>query len=167
MSEKEWYIVQFKPNCQNIAKKNIERQGFEVFLPLHNVTTRAPIRFVNRLRPIFPGYMFVLFDKSDLSWIKINNTMGVSRLVKIREKPSAVPRNLITSLMERSNSDGVLYPDKTLKNGDRVEILKGPFVNFVATIEEIEAEKRIWLLMEFMGQQSKIEVKKNNLRPVN
>ena len=48
-----WYIVQFKPNSHKIAVRNLQRQGFETFLPMHEVTRRtAAVR----------GYMFVACD---------------------------------------------------------------------------------------------------------
>ena len=36
-----WYIVQFKPNSHKIAVRNLERQGFGTFLPMHEVTRRT------------------------------------------------------------------------------------------------------------------------------
>ncbi|MDA8751065.1 hypothetical protein N9M77_05910 [Planktomarina temperata] len=36
-----WYIVQFKPNSHKIAVSNLLRQGFETFLPMHEVTQQG------------------------------------------------------------------------------------------------------------------------------
>jgi transcriptional antiterminator RfaH len=57
-----WYLVQLKPNGHRLAKMNLERQGFKTFLPLQNVTKRSAHKFVDRLVPLFPGYMFVELD---------------------------------------------------------------------------------------------------------
>ena len=111
--------------------------------------------------------MFVFFDKKNSQWSKINNTVGVSRLIKFNDEPSLVPRSFIAGLIQRSNSEGILQPEKTFKNGDLVEILVGPFANIIATIEEIEAEKRIWILMEIMGQKGKIAVTRDHLKFAN
>ncbi len=54
-----WYLIQFKPNSHRLAERNLLRQGFETFLPMQEVTRRKASRFVNDLRPLFPGYMFV------------------------------------------------------------------------------------------------------------
>ena len=40
-----WYIVQFKPNSHKIAVRNLQRQGFETFLPMHEVTRRTVVKF--------------------------------------------------------------------------------------------------------------------------
>ena len=61
------FMVQFKDNFHKIAEKNLKRQEFETFLPMQEVTIRKPSRFLNKLVPLFPGYMFIAFDpKSDI-----------------------------------------------------------------------------------------------------
>jgi transcriptional antiterminator RfaH len=45
-----------------------------------------------------------------------------------------------------------------LSAGDPVDVLSGPFANFVATVEKIDAEQRVWLLMDFMGQSTRVHV---------
>ena len=46
-------------------------------------------------------------------------------------------------------------------------MLTGPFANFVATVDTIDPEQRIWVLMNFMGQQTRMQVISNNLANVN
>ena len=71
---KEWFILQLKANSQQLATKNLNKQGFETFLPLYNITSRKASRFINTAQPLFPGYMFVAFDRTKSEWHKINNT---------------------------------------------------------------------------------------------
>ena len=33
-----WFLAQLKPNCANIANKNLKRQGFQTFLPMEEET---------------------------------------------------------------------------------------------------------------------------------
>ncbi|MDC1455275.1 transcriptional activator RfaH, partial [Amylibacter sp.] len=73
---KKWFILQYKANSHVKAKKNLSRQGFETFLPIHNTTSRKASRFVNTAQPLFPGYMFITFDSTKDEWHKINNTFG-------------------------------------------------------------------------------------------
>ena len=57
-----WFLAQFKPNCANIADKNLKRQGFQTFLPMEEETRKRNGKFVTAMRPLFPGYIFVTFD---------------------------------------------------------------------------------------------------------
>jgi len=153
---KEWFILQYKPNAHHKAIKNLNRQGFETFLPLFDATARKLSRFVNTSIPLFPGYMFVRFDKAESEWHKINNSYGVSRLITFDSNLKSIPTSFVDHLMKRYDLSGKLLPIEKLKKGDHVTVLKGPFANFMATVEKYEADQRIWILMDLMGRKTKI-----------
>ena len=153
---KEWFILQFKSNSHHLAAKNLNRQGFETFLPLHETTSRRLSRFINTSKPLFPGYMFIRFDKAESEWHKINSTYGVSRLITFNSHLKSIPSTFVESLMKRYDLSGKLLPIKKLEEGDQVAILTGPFADFSATIEKYEADHRIWILMDLMGRKTKI-----------
>ena len=155
---KEWFILQFKSNSHHLAEKNLKRQGFETFLPLHDATSRRTSRFINTSKPLFPGYMFIKFDRAESQWHKINNTYGVSRLITFNSLLKSIPTKFVDSLMKRYDSSGKLIPIQKLKEGDRVKILKGPFADFIASVENYESEQRIWVLMDLMGRTTKIQI---------
>ena len=161
---KVWFILQFKPNSHHQAKKNLTRQGFEVFLPLHDTTSRKLSRFINTSKPLFPGYMFIKFDRAESDWHKVNNTYGVSRLLTFNSILKSIPTKFVDSLMKRYDSSGKLIPIEKLKNGDQVTVLKGPFANFIATVEKYEDDQRIWVLMDLMGRETKIQTPSDALK---
>jgi len=164
---KEWFILQFKSNSHHKAAKNLNRQGFETFLPLQNITLRKASRFVTSTKPLFPGYMFVSFDKSELKWNKINHTCGVLRLVTFNSTLKSIPSTFVENLMKRYDLSDKLLPIEKIKKGDKVNILKGPFANFIATIESYETEQRIWVLLDLMGRKTKIQTPLDALQPSN
>ena len=160
---KEWFVLKFKSNSHHIAAKNLNRQGFETFLPLHETTSRRLSRFINTSKPLFPGYMFIRFDKAESEWHKINNTYGVSRLITFNSILKSIPTSFVDNLMKRYDLSGKLLPIQKLKKGDQVTVLKGPFANFIATVEKYEADQRIWILMDLMGRKTKIQTPSDNL----
>ena len=164
---KEWFILQFKSNSHHLAAKNLNRQGFETFLPLHDATSRRLSRFINTSKPLFPGYMFIKFDRAENEWHKINSTYGVSRLITFNSILKSIPTILVDHLMKRYDLSGKLLPIKKLKKGDQVTVLNGPFANFIATVEEYEADQRIWILMDLMGRKTKIHTSSDALQPPN
>jgi len=159
-----WFLAQLKPNCANIAEKNLKRQGFETFLPLEEETRQRNSKFVTAVRPLFPGYIFVAFDVTRGLWRTVNSTYGVTRLVSFGKEPAAVPRDLVPQIMQRCDSDGKLVASSNIKTGDQVTVTKGPFANFVAEVEKISPDKRVWVLMDIMGGQSRVEVGADQLR---
>ena len=161
---KEWFILQFKSNSHHLAAKNLTRQGFEIFLPLHETTSRRLSRFINTSKPLFPGYMFIKFDRAESEWHKINSTYGVSRLITFNSILKSIPTTFVDHLKKRYDLLGKLIPVKKLKKGDQVKLLKGPFANFIATVEKYEDDQRIWVLMDLMGRKSKIQAATNSLQ---
>ena len=161
---KEWFILQFKSNSHQQATKNLCQQGFETFLPLHDTTLRKASRFITATQPLFPGYMFITFDRAESKWHKINNTYGVSRLVSFNSILKPISTTFVDNLMKRCDLSGKLLPIKKLKEGDQVKVLKGPFANFIAIVEKYETDQRIWILMDLMGRKTKIQTPSDTLQ---
>ncbi|MDB0015538.1 transcriptional activator RfaH [Amylibacter sp.] len=160
---KEWFILQFKSNSHHLAAKNLNRQGFETFLPLYDNTSRRLSQFINTSKTLFPGYMFIKFDRAESEWHKINSTYGVSRLITFNSILKSIPTIFVDDLMSRYDVSGKLLPIQKLKKGDQVTVLKGPFANFISTVEKYEADQRIWILMDLMGRKTKIQTPSDNL----
>ena len=159
-----WFLGQLKPNCHNIAKRNLIRQGFQTFLPLQEETKRIRDKFTTEMRPLFPGYIFIALDILQGSWRAVNSTYGITRLVSLGKEPTAVPRDLVSQLMLRCDHEGKLLPPKLFKPGDQVMMTKGPFTNFIATIESIATDQRVYVLMELMGGQTRVAVDAEHVR---
>lgn len=159
-----WFLAQLKPNCANVADKNLRRQGFETFLPLEEETRQRGGKFVTATRPLFPGYIFVAFDVTGGLWRAVNSTSGVTRLVSFGKEPAAVPPDLVSRLMRRCDDRGRLLPPQVLKPGDQVTVTRGPFANFVAEVEKISPDRRVWVLMEIMGAPTRVAVGVDQLR---
>jgi transcriptional antiterminator RfaH len=43
-------------------------------------------------------------------------------------------------------------------------MLTGPFANFIATVDTIGPEQRIWVLIDFMGQKTRMQVSADQLQ---
>lgn len=161
-----WFLVQLKPNSVKIAERNLKRQGFRTFLPLEEVTKRAKSKFVTAERPMFPGYIFVSFDVTKGGWRAINSTNGITRLVSFGKDPAPVPLDIISGLMLRCDAQGKLIPPKLLNPGDQVAMTHGPFADFVAEVEKIDPDRRVWVLLDIMGGKTRVAVDGGQVRTV-
>lgn len=159
-----WYLLQTKPNAHHIAQRNLERQGFGVFLPMIEQTRRSGIRFLTDLRPLFPGYLFLGLSDASPSWGTINATYGVSRAVSLDGQYRPVPIALIQGLRERCDAENVFCAKESLSEGDLVQIKTGPFSDFVAEIVSLAPDQRVWVLIELLGQKSRIALDRNQVR---
>lgn len=159
-----WFLAQLKPNCARIAVRNLERQGFRTFLPLHQQTIRRDTRFANRTQPLFPGYLFVAVDAADGGWSAINGTQGVTRLVGFGNRPAQVPNGLVDAMLARCGADGLLRPEVAVKAGDEVVMTGGAFADFVGRVEHVDADQRVWVLLDVLGRTTRVTVTPDNLR---
>jgi len=150
-----------------MAERNLQRQGFETFLPMQKITQRKASHFVSDAKPFFPGYMFVSVNSELSPWRTINSTVGVSRLVNFDGNPKPLPLQLISGLMQRCDAANTMIPLNRFNEGDSVEMLTGPFANFIAKVDTIDPEQRIWVLMDFMGQKTRMQVTADQLQIAN
>jgi len=164
---KRWYLAQCKPNATHIAVHNLDNQGFESFLPLQEGTKRKGKGFQHQIRPLFPGYLFVQLNADKGPWRKVNSTRGITRLVRLGAEPSVVPDAIIAGLMARCNQMGIMQDAGVLAVGDCAHVTQGPFSGFVATIAGVEANARIYILLEIMGQSTTVSIDAAALTPLN
>ena len=158
-----WYLIQTKPNAHRIAEKNLARQGCSVFLPLSEQTRRDAQRFRTKTQPLFPGYLFIGLSDAAPSWRSINATQGVSRVVSLDGQYRPVPEALIAGIKARCNSDGVFQATEPLSEGDQVQIQRGPFASFIAEVDSLAPDQRVWVLIDLLGQKSRISQHQHDL----
>lgn len=161
-----WFLAQIKPNSHQIALRNLARQGFETFLPLQGETCRRGRRFVTRPRPLFPGYLFVALDVGQGHWRAVNSTTGLTGLVCVGGRPQPVPQDLVSQLRARCDASGQMQPAAHFGPGDQVAVTTGPFADFVARVDELAPEERVWILMDLMGHQTRVALPVAQLRGV-
>ncbi len=163
----DWYLIQIKRNSHRIANHNLNQQGFKTFLPLQDLTIRRGSEFSTSTKPLFPGYMFVRIKPDGAPWQKINNTLGVSRLICQDGVPKKVPTEVVSGLISRCDRLGRLLPLTDVQRGDTVEIHSGALANFIATVETIDSNRRMWVLMDIMGQITKVQVASEQVKILN
>ena len=159
-----WYLVQTKPNAHNMAARNLARQGCDVFLPLAEQTRRTTQQFRTELRPLFPGYLFVGLKARAPSWRTLNSTHGVSRGVSLDGTYRPVPEALIAQLQNQCDEAGVFRAQDSYTSGDVVTIQTGPFASFLAEVMDMAPDQRIWVLIDLLGQKSRIAIDQKDLR---
>ena len=156
--DKKWFIAQIKPNSYNTAIQNLERQGFETFLPKMEITQRQKNKFVVKNVYVFPGYMFVSFDPHIITWTKINSTYGVSKILAFNKKPSEISSDLILELKTRYEINSNPTQNEKLQKGDSIKFYTGPFTDLIAKVESADEKSRIWILLEAMGGYQRLKL---------
>ena len=158
-----WYLLQTKPNGHTTACDHLRRQGFDVFLPLVIKTTKRSGRFSDAKAPLFPGYLFVGNSIDPVPWKSINGTRGVSKAVTLDGIYRPVNLDIIEGLRCRCSDDGVIQRMNDIVPGDRVKIERGPFAEFICTVDDIQDNRRAWVLIDLLQRQTRSAVSLDDL----
>lgn len=143
-----WLVVWTRRNREHIARKELRKQGFPVFLPM--ITRRRPGgRKVCEVA--FPRYLFA--RPINGSWWSMRGTKGVGYVLLHRStgQPKTVDDSQITALLRRLEAPSERKP--VWRPGDRVVALSGPLSGAAATIV-LDAGSRVRLLHELLGRPS-------------
>jgi len=155
---KKWLIVQIKPNSYDLAIRNLQRQGFQIFCPKMKTTIKIENKFINRDVIVFPGYLFVAVDLQNPYWNKIKSTYGISKLLVFNNKPYVIHNDVILALKSRYKENVNPIIKENLKKGDNIKFYNGPFANLIARVETLDDKNRIWVLLEGVGEKKKIKI---------
>ena len=153
-----WYLLQTKPSAHVIACENLKRQGFDVFLPLISKTTIKNGKFADTKAQLFPGYLFMGTSINPIPWKSVNGTRGISKAVTLDGIYRSINSLIIESLKDRCDENGVIRRMNDIVAADRIKIERGPFAEFICTVDQIKDDRRAWVLIDFLEQQTKAEI---------
>ncbi len=146
--------------------RNLERQGFECFLPLIRAEKlrRGALQVVQE--SLFPRYLFIRLGTGleSQSWAPVRSTMGVSRLVTFGQTPAKVDDELIADI--RVQSDSAEVQMRPFEPGEPVMLTDGPFVGVEAIYKMTDGEGRVMLLLNILSKDVKMAVAPASVRKV-
>ncbi len=180
MSElrKEWYVVNTYAGHENKVKENLERrvETMKIQDSLFNVIVaeESEIEYKNgkkteKVKNLFPGYLFVEMIMTDEAWYIVRNTPGVTGFIGSSGggvKPFPVADEEIDSILRRLGmSEKKVQIDFEI--GDRVKILAGPFTNVEGTVEELHADTQIAVVLTILfGRETPTEIAFGDLEKI-
>lgn len=155
----QWYLVHTKPRQEQCAFENLQRQGYECFLPTLLAEKVRQGKLVVVQEPLFPRYLFIRLgqDDSAQSWAPIRFTRGVSRLVSFGVQPAKVDERLVQQLQAKEAS---LHgdPQRLFTAGQRVRLTEAPFTDIEGIYLMAEGERRAMVLIELMSKRVVVPV---------
>ena len=165
--ELAWYLIYTKPQQERLARENLERQGYTVYLPMLSKNIRRGRRFHARISPLFPRYLFIRLSHRSDDWGPIRSTTGVVHLVKFGEQAVSVPSSLIEAIQSREDADGIYaVPQKPLKKGDTVRFIEGSLSGYEAIFETRTSAERVMVLMDIAGKYTRLSISDRSIEIV-
>ena len=159
--QSNWFAVVSKPRQEQTALENLQRQGFECFLPMaENPYQRRSKKQKQIVEPLFPRYLFLKANASQQNLAPVRSTKGVLSMVRFGIELAVVPESVIRAIKECISTDTGLIKIEpiTIKAGDKVRVFDGPLAGLSGIVQEQDSKNRTLLLMELLGRPTKIEV---------
>ncbi len=160
-----WFLVHTLPHNERRAQLHLGAQGFRTHFP----TIQKTIRHARQLRtvraPLFPRYVLLILDLGRDRWLSVWGTVGVSSLYSCEDRPVPVPEGIVETLIENSDEANLALFASGLATGQSVRILSGPFVNFVGTLERLDAAGRVRVLLQMMGTAIPVALRRSAICP--
>lgn len=151
----KWFVVYSHPHKESIAAVNIARQGFETYVPCYKKIVKHARKINVVAAPLFPRYFFVKIDEEQNNWHSINNTHGVSYLLKTKTGSLlSIKDYIIVELFNNHDQNGLVSLSvlELFKPGDKVRILNGAFNNHTAIYQRMTDSQRVELLINLIQQ---------------
>ena len=170
MLEKLWYIAQTSAGFENSVKLNLERRItsmgmedfiFQVFIPeVIEIEVKADGKKVEKLKKMFPGYVFVEMIVSDESWFIVRNTPGCTGFLGSSgggTKPVPLTNAEIEPILKKCGMVEIVELDAEI--GDKVHIVEGPFMGQLGVIKSINQEdQKVEVLVDMFGRSTPLEL---------
>ncbi len=151
ISKRAWYVIHTFSGYENKVKANLDKKViaqdlgdviFDVVVPMREESEFKDGKRRVVKRKLIPGYVMVDMIVNNYSWFVVRNTNGVTGFVGSEKEP--IPLTLEEAeriLIELSEARPEDMP-VGFEIGDRVRIVSGLFENRVATVKEIDINRR-------------------------
>jgi len=160
-----WYVARTQPRAEGRAVANLEKQKFATFCPRFRKSRRHARRVETVLVPLFPSYIFVSLDLAFDRWRAVNSTRGITHMIMQGELPQAVPPGVVESLQSRTRADGTVDLTSGLEIGQPVRVVRGPFADFVGTLQHLDSTGRVRVLLYLLGRSVSVGLDGEALLP--
>lgn len=150
-----WYLLRTKSRQEARAEDNLRRQAYHCYCPRMAVQKIRNGRRVAGEEVMFPGYLFIFLAEHE-NWSPIRSTYGVLKMVAFNGQPLAVPTSIIEELQQ--HEAGKTPAREPLTRGDKLSIVRGPFVNLQAVFERFDGEERVVVLLDILQQQQRLKL---------
>lgn len=176
--EKRWYVVNTYSGHENRVKDNLEKRletmGIQDSLFRILVAEEPEIEIKNgkqveKMKNMFPGYVFVEMKMTDEAWYVVRNTPGVTGFIGSSgggAKPFPVSPDEMESILRRmGQSDKKVVVEFAV--GDTVRILNGPFSGMEGRVSSMNDQTQTASVLTMLfGRETPTDINYNDLQKV-
>jgi transcriptional antiterminator NusG len=164
--ERRWFVVQTFTGQEDKAKSALDQtvkdeglseKVFQVLVPLEETIEIKGGKRVEKVRKMFPGYVFLEMILDEQTWYLIRQTSGVARFIGSKVSPTPVSDKEMARVLKQLGKEEKL--EVSFERGEAVRVISGAFRGYTGTVDEINAEKgKLKVLINIFGRDTPVEV---------
>ena len=151
-----WYAIWTRSRHEQVVRQQLERKGFDVFLPTVLRWSRWKDRKKQIAWPLFPGYCFARFSSDERA--SVLKAAGAVNIVSFNGEPAPIPESELTGIRQLVTSDLPYDPCPMIREGDKVEVTHGPLKGIVGHLVRKGSHARLCLSVDLIGRGVSVEV---------
>ena len=166
-NKRAWFVVHTYSGYEERVRRNLEQRIrsmdasediAQVVIPTEDEIEVKNGQRRTVTRKILPGYILVQMTLNDLSWNIVRNTPGVTGFVASGNKPVPLEEDEVNRIMKQMEAEAPRVK-VGFKQGQSVRVIDGPFIDFIGTVDEIDASKgKVKVLLSLFGRETPVEL---------
>jgi transcriptional antiterminator RfaH len=160
----KWYVIQTKPGNEHRVETHLLNQEIEIFLPLLETHQYSVGKMVQKIKPLFPNYLFGRLDLR-VHYYKVKWTRGVSKILGTGDGPVPISEKVVRTIKEKVGKDNLVKLEEELKEGDIVQITSGPLKELTGIFQKRVSDKgRVRILLSLIGVDVPVQISQWQIR---
>ncbi len=161
-----WFVFTSKPNSEKRAAERLERQGFDVYMPMakRRVIRNGKAKYIHL--PLFRSYGMIRLNSDESAigrqWASINNTRSVQNLLPTPMCPCPIPDSDVEQLQDIEKKDGFVW-GRPARN-ENILIARGALAGHVLKCLAVnDAQGTISALWHCFGTQRVVNIRADDV----
>ncbi|WP_088228165.1 transcription termination/antitermination protein NusG [Desulfosporosinus sp. FKB] len=164
---KDWFVIHTYSGYENKVKMNLEKRVesmnmeekiFRVLVPMEDEVEFKNGKEKVTKRKVYPGYVLVEMEMTDDSWYVVRNTPGVTGFVGTGTKPIPLLEQEVVQILQQMGMDD-LRAKIDFEVNQTVQVIAGPFKDFVGVVREIFPDKgKLRVEVSMFGRETPVEL---------
>jgi len=166
INSKNWFVIQTKPCNEYRAENKLISQGIETFLLLLEIFQDYHGKIVQKLKPLFPTYLFAKLDIG-LHYYKVKWTQGVHRILGNGGEPIPISEKVIQTVKARTGENNLVKLDDGLGEGNIIQFTSGTFKDLMGVFDKGMTDgRRVRVLLSLIGVDVPVQVSRYQIKKV-
>lgn len=142
---KKWYVIftraGHEQNVRKLIEQSFSKEEIKLLVPKRKIIERKKGQRVEKIKLLFPGYVFIHTNMSDEVYYRIRNVLDFAVFLKDGFRPAHVKEDDMRVILSLTGYSDLIGFSKGINIGGRVKIIDGPLKGYEGLIESIDKRK--------------------------